>query len=207
MQPALLVGRERELAEAGALLRENRLVTLVGPGGSGKTRLALQLAAEAIEDFEGGVFWVPLQAVADPRLVESTIAQNVGAPDGVADFLRGRMALLLLDNLEQVLEAAPVLAELLRQTSDVKLLATSREPLNLAGEQRFPVDPLPDADAITLFMERARAVDPRFSPSPAVGEICRRLDGLPLALELAAARVSVLSATPCSPASSARCPS
>ena len=194
VQPALLVGRERELAEAGALLRENRLVTLVGPGGSGKTRLALQLAAEAIEDFEGGVFWVPLQAVADPRLVESTIAQNVGAPDGVADFLRGRMALLLLDNLEQVLEAAPVLAELLRQTSDVKLLATSREPLNLAGEQRFPVDPLPDADAITLFMERARAVDPRFSPSPAVGEICRRLDGLPLALELAAARVSVLSA-------------
>ncbi len=194
VQPAPLVGRDRELAEAGALLRENRLVTLVGPGGSGKTRLALQLAAEAIEDFRDGVFWVPLQAVADPRLVESTIAQNVGARDGVADFLRGRTALLLLDNLEQVLEAAPILAEMLRQTIGVKLLATSREPLNLAGEQRFPVDPLPDVDAITLFMERARAVDPRFSPSPAVGEICRRLDRLPLALELAAARVSVLSA-------------
>ena len=194
VQPTPLVGRDSELAEAGALLRGNRLVTLVGPGGSGKTRLALQLAAEAIEDFEGGVFWVPLQAVADPRLVESTIAQNVGARDGVAEFLRGRKALLLLDNLEQVLEAAPDLAELLRETSGVKLLATSREPLNLAGEQRFPVDPLPDDDAITLFLERARAVDPGFSASPAVGEICRRLDGLPLALELAAARVSVLSA-------------
>ena len=194
VQPTPLVGRDSELAEAGALLRGNRLVTLVGPGGSGKTRLALQLAAEAVEDFEGGVFWVPLQAVADPRLVESTIAQNVGARDGVAEFLRGRTALLLLDNLEQVLEAAPDLAELLRETSGVKLLATSREPLNLAGEQRFPVDPLPDDDAITLFLERARAVDPGFSASPAVGEICRRLDGLPLALELAAARVSVLSA-------------
>jgi predicted ATPase len=194
VQPTPLVGRDSELAEAGALLRGNRLLTLVGPGGSGKTRLALQLAAEAVEDFEGGVFWVPLQAVADPRLVESTIAQNVGARDGVTEFLRGRKALLLLDNLEQVLAAAPDLAELLRETSGVKLLATSREPLNLAGEQRFPVDPLPDDDAITLFLERARAVDPGFSTGPAVGEICRRLDGLPLALELAAARVSVLSA-------------
>jgi predicted ATPase/class 3 adenylate cyclase len=194
VQPTPLVGRDGELAEAGALLRGNRLVTLVGPGGSGKTRLALQLAAEAVEDFEGGVFWVPLQAVADPRLVEPTIAQSIGARDGVADFLRGRKVLLLIDNLEQVLEAAPNLAELLRETSGVKLLATSREPLNLAGEQRFPVDPLPEDDAITLFLERARAVDPGFSTSPAVGEICRRLDGLPLALELAAARVSVLSA-------------
>ncbi len=194
VQPTPLVGRGRELVEAGGLLQENRLVTLVGPGGSGKTRLALQLAAEAIEDFEDGVFWIPLQAVADPRLVESTIAQNVGANDGVAEFLRGRTALLLLDNLEQLLRAAPTLADLLRQTSGVKVLATSREPLNLAGEQRFPVDPLPDTDAITLFIERARAVDPGFSSSPAVGEICRRLDGLPLALELAAARVSLLSA-------------
>ncbi|HKY13251.1 MAG TPA: adenylate/guanylate cyclase domain-containing protein, partial [Gaiellaceae bacterium] len=194
VQPTPLVGRDSELAEAGALLRGNRLITLVGPGGSGKTRLALQLAAESVEDFEGGVFWVPLQAITDPRLVESTIAQSVGASDGVAEFFRGRTALLLLDNLEQVLEAAPDLAKLLRETSGVKLLATSREPLNLAGEQRFPVDPLPDDDAITLFLERARAIDPGFSAGPAVGEICRRLDGLPLALELAAARVSVLSA-------------
>ena len=194
VQPTPLVGRDSELAEAGALLRGNRLVTLVGPGGSGKTRLALQLAAEAVEDFAGGVFWVPLQAVADPRLVETTIAQSIGSSDGVADFLRGRKALLLLDNLEQVLAAAPDLADLLRETSGVKLLATSREPLNLAGEQRFPVDPLPDDDAIALFLERARAIDPGFSTSPAVAEICRRLDGLPLALELAAARVSVLSA-------------
>lgn len=194
VQPTPLVGRDRELAEAGRLLRENRLVTLVGPGGSGKTRLALQLAAEAIEDFEHGVFWVPLQAVADPRLVETTIAQHVGARDGMADYLRGRTVLLLLDNLEQLLEAAPSLAELLRETTGVKLLVTSREPLRVTGEQRFTVEPLPDSDAITLFVERARAVDPAFSPSPAVGEICRRLDGLPLGLELAAARVSLLSA-------------
>ena len=193
VQPTPLIGRQVELEQASALLRENRLVTLVGPGGSGKTRLALQLAADAVEDFEDGVFWVPLQAVADPKLVETTIAQTVGASDGVAEFLRGRKTLLLLDNLEHLLDAAPALGELLRETSGVRLLATSREPLKLGGEQRFPVEPLPDTDAVTLFVERARAVDPDFAPSPAVLEICHRLDGLPLALELAAARVSVLS--------------
>jgi predicted ATPase/class 3 adenylate cyclase len=193
VQPTPLVGRLSELERAGVLLRENRLVTLVGPGGSGKTRLALQLAAEAVEDFEDGVFWVPLQAVSDPALVEATIAQTLGTPDGLADFLRGRRTLLLLDNLEQLLDAASRLAGLLRETAGVKLLVTSREPLKLAGEQRFPVDPLPENDAVTLFVERALAVDPGFTPVPAVGEICRRLDGLPLALELAAARVSLLS--------------
>ena len=194
VQPTPLVGRERELEEAGGLLLENRIVTLLGPGGSGKTRLALQLAAEAVEDFEHGVFWVPLQAVLDPERVVPAIAQTVGAQNGLADFLRGRRTLLLLDNLEQLLESAPTLAELLRDTADVKILATSREPLRLAGEQRFPVDPLPETDAVTLFVERARAIDPGFDPSPAVAKICRRLDGLPLALELAAARTALLSA-------------
>ena len=135
----------------------------------------------------------PLQAVADPELVETTIAQTVGASDGVAGFLRGRKTLLLLDNLEHLLDAAPALAELLRETPQVRLLATSREPLKLGGEQRFPVEPLPDTDAVTLFVERARAVDPDSRSRPAVAEICHRLDGLPLALELAAARVSMLS--------------
>jgi len=194
VQPTPLVGRERELAEAGGLLRENRLVTLLGPGGSGKTRLALQLAAEAVEDFEQGVYWVPLQAVVDPQLVAPAVAQAVGAKNGLADFLGSRRTLLLLDNLEQLLDSAPALADLLRATSGVKILATSREPLRLGGEQRFPVEPLPDHDAVALFVERAYAVDPGFQPSPAVAEICRRLDGLPLALELAAARTSVLSA-------------
>jgi predicted ATPase/class 3 adenylate cyclase len=194
VQPTPLVGREQELAEAGELLRENRLVTLLGPGGSGKTRLALQLAAQAVEDFEQGVYWVPLQAVADPELVAPAVAQAVGAKDGLADFLGSRRTLLLLDNLEQLLDSAPALADLLRATSGVKILATSREPLRLGGERRFPVDPLPDHDAVALFVERAYAVDPGFQPSPAVAEICRRLDGLPLALELAAARTSVLSA-------------
>jgi len=194
IQSTPLVGRARELEEAGGLLRENRIVTLLGPGGSGKTRLALQLAAEAVEDFEHGVFWVPLQAVADPQLVAPAVAQAVGAKDGLADFLGNRKTLLLLDNLEQLLESAPTLADLLRATSGVKILATSREPLRLDGEQRFPVEPLHDEDAVTLFAERARAVDPGFEPTSAVAAICRRLDGLPLALELAAARTSVLSA-------------
>jgi predicted ATPase/class 3 adenylate cyclase len=193
VQPTPLIGRQAELEQAGTLLRENRLVTLVGAGGSGKTRLALQLAADAVEDFEDGVFWVPLQALADPSLVETTIAQAVGASDGITEFLRGRQTLLLLDNLEHLVESAPALGELLRETSGVKVLATSREPLKLGGEQRFPVEPLPAPDAVTLFLERARAVDHDFAPSPAVEEICHRLDGLPLALELAAARVSMLS--------------
>jgi predicted ATPase len=192
VQPTPLIGREEELRHASDLLREHRLVTLVGPGGSGKTRLALQLAADAVEEFAHGVYWVPLQAVADPALVLPAIAQAVGAQNGVADYLRGRRTLLLLDNLEQILEAAPAVADLLRDTEGVKVLATSREPLRVAGERRFPVDPLPDDDAQALFLERAGAVDPGFESSPAVAEICRRLDGLPLALELAAARVSLL---------------
>ena len=191
-QATALVGRERELDEVGTLLREHRLVTLTGPGGSGKTRLALQLAADALEDYPHGVVWVPLQALRDPALVVPTIEQTVGSKNGLADHLGDKRMLLLLDNLEQVIGAAPALAELLSQTQNAKLLVTSREPLRVGGEHRYGVEPLPEPDAVALFLERARAVHPGFEPSGAVDEICRRLDGLPLAVELAAARTNVL---------------
>ena len=191
VQSTPLVGRERELAEAGALLREQRFLTIVGPPGSGKTRLALQLAADAADDFEH-VWWVGLQEVHDPELVEPTIAQTVGARADLAGHLRACKALLLVDNVEQVLGCAPLLGELVAAAGGLKLLATSREPLRLTAEQQYPVPPLPDSDAVALFHERARAVRPDFAANGAVTEICRRLDGLPLAIELAAARVKLL---------------
>jgi predicted ATPase len=191
VQTTPLIGRERELAEAGALLRGQRLLTLVGAPGAGKTRLALQLAAEAAEEFEN-VWWVGLQHIHDAELVEPTIAQAVGAKGDLLDYLRDRRGLLLLDNVEQLLGYAPRLAELLADTTRLKVLTTSREPLRLTLEQQYPVPPLPDEDAASLFAERARAVRPDFASNGAVGEICRRLDGLPLAIELAAALVKLL---------------
>lgn len=194
IQPTVLVGRERELAEAGDLLARHRLVTLTGAGGSGKTRLALQLAAEAVERYPDGVVFVPLQAVAEPVQVEPTIAAAVGARNGLAAHLETRRMLLVLDNLEQVIEASSGLAALLAGSARLTLLATSREPLRIAGERRYPVEPLAERDALALFTERALAVDPGFEPDAAALEICRRLDGLPLALELAAARLGMLTA-------------
>jgi predicted ATPase len=191
VQTTPLIGREQELAEAGALLREHRLLTVVGPPGAGKTRLALQLAAEAADEFEN-VWWVGLQELHDAELVEQTIAQSVGAKTDLAGYLRDRRALLLLDNVEQVLDCAPRLAELLAGASNLKLLTTSREPLRLTLEQQYPVPPLPVGDAVSLFGERARAVRPGFAANGAVAEICCRLDGIPLAIELAAARVTLL---------------
>ena len=191
VQTTPLIGRERELAEAGALLREQRLLTVVGAPGAGKTRLALQLAAEAAEEFEN-VWWVGLQHIHDAELVEPTIAQAVGAKGDLPGYLRDRRALLLLDNVEQLLGYAPRLAELLADTNSLKVLTTSREPLRLTLEQQYPVPPLPDEDAAALFAERARAIRPDFASNGAVAEICRRLDGLPLAIELAAALVKVL---------------
>jgi len=191
VQATPLVGRERELTEAIALLRGQRLLTLVGPPGAGKTRLALQLAAEVADEFEH-IWWVALEQIREPELVEATIAQTIGARDDLAGYLRDRRALILLDNLEQVLGCAPRLAELLAGSSNLKLVATSREPLRLTLEQQYPVPPLPEDDAMALFGERARAIRPGFTANGAVADICRRLDGLPLAIELAAARVNVL---------------
>ncbi|TMK95879.1 MAG: adenylate/guanylate cyclase domain-containing protein [Actinobacteria bacterium] len=194
VQPTPLVGRERELGETAALLGAHRVLTLTGPGGSGKTRLALQLAADSLEDFPDGVFWVPLQAVGDAALVEPAIARTLGAKGGLAESVGDRRMLLLLDNFEHVLDAADDVAGLVAGTPHAQILVTSREPLRIAAEQRYGVDPLPESDAVALFMERARAVDLAFEPVPEVREICLRLDGLPLAIELAAARLSVLDA-------------
>jgi predicted ATPase/class 3 adenylate cyclase len=188
VQPSPLVGRERELDEAGALLREHRLVTLTGPGGSGKTRLALQLAAEFAEDFPDGVYWVALQALRDHELVLPSIAQAIDAKGDLAGHVGDRRLLLLLDNLEQLLPAAPGLSDLLSRAPNLKLLATSREQLRVAGEREYAVDPLPLDHAVVLFVERAAQAEPR----EAVEAICLRLDCLPLAVELAAARAKLL---------------
>jgi predicted ATPase/DNA-binding SARP family transcriptional activator len=188
-----LVGRTKELDEAGRLLRAHRLVTLTGAGGSGKTRLAIQLAADAAAEFPDGVFWVPLQALRDPELVLPTITRAVGANDAVVEPLRDRRLLLVLDNFEQLLDAAARLGELLGRLPDLKLLVTSREPLHIAAEYEYPVAPLREREAVTLFMQRATAMKPDFAYDDSIVEICRRLDCLPLALELAAARVKALS--------------
>jgi predicted ATPase len=193
IQATPLIGRERELEELAEYLAEHRLVTLVGPGGTGKTRLALQAAAEAVDNFEHGVWWVPLAPVTDPKRVESAIAGAIGADGPLPEYLRPQQALLLIDNFEQVVEGADQLAALIEAAPRISVLVTSREPLHVHAEFRYAVGPLEEADAITLFVERARAVDQSFTPDDAVAEICRRLDGLPLAIELAAARVGLLS--------------
>ena len=192
-QPTPLIGREPELEELAEHLGEHRLVTLVGPGGTGKTRLALQAAAEAVESFEHGVWWVPLAPVTDPERVEGAIATAIGADGPLADYLRPQQALLLIDNFEQVVAGAAQVAALIEAAPRVRVLVTSREPLRIHAECRYAVEPLPEADAVELFAERARAVDARFAPDEAVAGICRRLDGLPLAVELAAARIGLLS--------------
>jgi predicted ATPase/class 3 adenylate cyclase len=188
-----LVGRERELEELLALLSDGtRLLTLTGPGGTGKTRLALQVAAELVGSFRDGVFWVPLAALANPELVSSEVAQSIGAPDDLAGFLRGRELLLLLDNFEHLLDAAPAVSTALGASTELRVLVTSRAPLHVAGEQEYRLEPLPDKQAAALFAERARAVGREVVPDETVERICRRLDGLPLAVELAAARTKLL---------------
>jgi predicted ATPase/class 3 adenylate cyclase len=228
------VGREAELAEAGTLLRDNRLVTLTGPGGTGKTRLSLQVAANAAPDFPDGIFFAALETVREPGLVPSRIASAIGLTEGargsalevLKDWLAGKQVLLLLDNFEQVLGAGAVIADLLRNASGLKVLATSRAALHVSGEQEYPVPGLPTPpdisllsmferanlkagdrgldpatlstyEAVRLFIARAAAVRPGFAVTnenaPAVAAICARLHGMPLAIELAAARVKLLS--------------
>jgi predicted ATPase/class 3 adenylate cyclase len=217
-QRTSFVGREAEVDEVRALLRGPGLLTLTGPGGSGKTRLAIQAATGLLADYADGVFFVELAPITDSRLVPATIADAVGARaegvrpvlDILREHLRDREVLLVLDNFEQVLAGALVVSDLLDAAPRLRVLATSREPLHIAGEQELPVPPLelPQADgrpapdlqsrfaAVELFAQRAAAVDPHFritdANAAAVAELCRRLDGLPLAIELAASAVKLL---------------
>jgi predicted ATPase len=174
-----------------ALLRDTaRAVTLTGPGGSGKTRLALQVGAELVDELPGGVFFVPLAAIAEADLVVRALESATGAGD-LVDIAR-RKALLVIDNFEHVLEAATAVADVLAAGPGVRVLVTSRAPLRIDGEREYRVDPLPDTEAVALLVERARAVRPGFEPDEAAAQICRRLDGLPLAIELAASRLRSL---------------
>jgi predicted ATPase/DNA-binding CsgD family transcriptional regulator len=212
------IGRERELAEARKLLERSCLLTLTGPGGSGKTRLCIELAAGVASDYPDGVYFARLAPVRDPRLVPSSIAQSIGLPDSkgrplvehLAHHLQDRKLLIVLDNFEHLLPAASVVADLLSGARDLRILVTSRSPLRVSGEQECPVPPLglprqaasPPAtvaacESVQLFTERAAAVVPGFAVdehnAATVTQIVRRLDGLPLAIELAAARVRLLS--------------
>ena len=188
------LGREQELAELRELVSRDdvRLLTLTGPGGTGKTRLALQAAGEVSEDYPDGVFWVPLAPLRDPALVLEQAAQALGAKDGLADHVADKRLLLLLDNFEHVVDAAPGLSDLLAACPNLRLLVTSREVLRVPGEQAYPVPPLEPQDGTALFIARARAAKPDFEPDEAVPELCARLEQLPLALELAAARARIL---------------
>lgn len=190
-----LLGREAEVAELTALLTDgHRLVSVTGPGGTGKTRLALQAAAELVGQFRDGVFWVPLAAITDPELLLPEVARTIGAGDLMA-HVRDRELLLLLDNLEQLPGASVHVGELLQQAPRCRVLATSRTTLHVSGEHEFPLGPLDVDDAVLLFCERARASGRAVEPDDTVRAICRRLDGLPLAVELAASRVKLLGVT------------
>jgi predicted ATPase/class 3 adenylate cyclase len=187
------LGRERELSEVLGLLRSSRVLTLTGAGGTGKTRLAIQAAAEVAEQFPAGVWWVPLSTLRDPPLVRDSIAQVLGAKGEIAEHIADNELLLLLDNLEHLLGAVPELAALVERCSGVRVLATSREPLRLSAEQEYPVAPFASEEAVDFFCARARAAKPDFALTATLPDLCRRLDNLPLALELAAARVKILS--------------
>jgi predicted ATPase/class 3 adenylate cyclase len=205
-QPNAFIGRERELREAEALLRRDdlRLLTLTGTGGAGKTRLALQLAADVVERFPDGVFFVSLAPLRDWELVVPTIARTLGLreqpgetfAETLTDYLRDKRLLLVLDNFEQVLVAAPAIAGLSSTAPELRVVATSRTPLRLSGERTYSVPPLELPESVTLFADRAHAATAEFKIAEdneeAVAEICRRLDGLPLAIELAAPRVRTL---------------
>jgi predicted ATPase len=182
------VGRDREREELlGRLQNGSRLVTLSGPGGSGKTRLAIEVASELVPVFKAGVFWVGLAPLRDAALVMETVAQTLGAKDGVAEHIAERELLLVLDNLEHVVDVAPELSQLLEACRNLRLLVTSREVLRIAGEVECPVPPLATPEAVELFCQRSQC-----EPDETITKLCRRLDNMPLAVELAAARTSAL---------------
>jgi predicted ATPase len=188
------LGRDHELADVQALLAraDGRLLTLTGAGGSGKTRLALQAAGAAADAYADGVWWVPLAPLADPADVGPTAVRALGGGGTLAEVVDGRHLLLLLDNFEHVVEAAPEVAALLTACPHADVLVTSRERLRIQGEQVYPVPVLERTQARNLFVARARATQPDFAPDEHLDELCERLDDLPLALELAAARVPLL---------------
>ena len=198
-----LVGRDADLAEVRGLLDDGRrLITLTGPGGTGKTRLALQVAADALPGFPGGVFLADLSHVVDPELVAGTVAGALGLREGggrsaeeaLAAFLGERRLLLVLDNMEHVLEAAGLVGRLLRACHELVVVATSRAPLRLELETEWAVPPLQDAAAVALLAERAAQMGLPAPQGSVAAQICRRLDGLPLAIELAAARLRTMPA-------------
>ena len=182
------LGRERELGEVLARIENGaRLLTLTGPGGTGKTRLALEAALTLVPDYKAGVFWVGLSSLRQPALVTETMAQTLGARDSLAAHIGELELLLVLDNFEQVIEAAPDLSALLQACPNLALLVTSRELLRVQGEVEYPVPPLQEPEAVSLFCARSG-----LEPSSEIAELCARLDSLPLAVELAAARANVL---------------
>ncbi|MFZ0973657.1 MAG: BTAD domain-containing putative transcriptional regulator [Solirubrobacteraceae bacterium] len=193
VQATPLIGRERELAELMTLADSRRLITLTGTGGTGKTRLGMAFAAGLADRYPDGVWWVPLAMVSEARLVPAAIAAALGDIADLPMYLRGRALLLVLDNFEQVIEAARAVAELLSGAPGCGVIVTSRERLGVAAEQEYPVAPLSPHAAVELFTARARQVEPGYEPGAEIDAICERLDRLPLALELAATRVKLLS--------------
>ena len=189
-----LLGRERELVDVQGLMRVDsaRLVTLTGPGGTGKTRLALELAAELVPELEQGAWFVDLSSVREARFVLPTVAAALGATVSVAAHVADRALLLVLDNVEQVIDAAADVAGLLGACPRLRILATSREPLRVAGERQYPVLPLAEAPSVELFRQRASAAGSGEYEYGAIAELCARLDNLPLAIELAASRAKTL---------------
>jgi class 3 adenylate cyclase len=194
------VGRDAELFDAVAIVleRDPRVLTIVGPGGTGKTRFAIELARLLAEDADGGTVFVPLAPVSDADLVLPAVAQALGASsasaESIASALRGRRTHVILDNLEHLLPgAADAVASLIAAAAELRLLVTSRETLRVQGEEELDLPPLAEAEATELFVTRARSVRPDLQPTEAVAVLCRRLDRLPLAVELAAARTTLLS--------------
>jgi predicted ATPase len=187
-----LVGRQLELRELVDLLSDGaRLVTVTGPGGSGKTRLALQAAGELAGLYDD-VWFVPLASLDDPELVIPTTAQTIGAPGALVEALGAKRTLLVLDNFEHLLDASTKVSELLSAAESLRVLVTSRSPLRVDGEREMALDSLGETDAAALFVERARAIGRRYEIDDAVIAVCRRVDRLPLAIELAAARTKLL---------------